>query len=47
LADAQNIDAVVVSHKHYDHMDEASLRQLATQGAQIFVPLGNRTQVLK
>lgn len=47
LVDAQNIDAVVVSHNHYDHMDEASLRQLAAQGAQIFVPLGNRPQVLK
>jgi len=46
LADTQNIDAVVISHNHYDHMDEASIRHLAAQGAQIFVPLGNKPQVL-
>ncbi len=35
-----NVDAVVVSHNHYDHFDETSIRHLASQGSHIFVPLG-------
>lgn len=34
------IDAVVISHNHYDHLDEAAIRHLAAQGARFFVPLG-------
>jgi N-acyl-phosphatidylethanolamine-hydrolysing phospholipase D len=40
------IDVVLLSHNHYDHMDEASLRALARQpgGApQVIAPLGHRT----
>ena len=33
------IDAVLVSHNHYDHLDAPTLRRL--QGARIFTPLGN------
>ena len=45
LAQLPHIDAVVVSHNHYDHLDEASVVALQQQpgGAPLFiVPLGNR-----
>ena len=35
------IDAVIISHDHYDHLDVDTVRQLArTQRAKFFVPLG-------
>jgi L-ascorbate metabolism protein UlaG (beta-lactamase superfamily) len=40
LERVKNVDAVVVSHNHYDHFDEPSIRHLASQGSHIFVPLG-------
>jgi N-acyl-phosphatidylethanolamine-hydrolysing phospholipase D len=43
LAELPRIDLVVVSHNHYDHLDEASIRQLNAQagGPPLFVvPLG-------
>ena len=46
LADLPRIDAVLVSHNHYDHLDLASCRSLARQpgGSPLFVvPLGLRS----
>jgi N-acyl-phosphatidylethanolamine-hydrolysing phospholipase D len=43
LDDLPHVDAVVISHNHYDHLDAASVRALAAQpgGAPVFlVPLG-------
>src|SRR5688572_4425463 len=34
------IDAVVVSHDHYDHFDMASVKQLVARGVVMHVPLG-------
>ena len=45
LAELPHIDAVVVSHNHYDHLDAPSIEALARQpgGPPVFlVPLGNK-----
>ena len=34
------LDAVVVSHEHYDHLDEMTARALAARGVPFHVPLG-------
>lgn len=40
IADLPPIDAVVISHDHYDHLDYGSIRKLRGQARQFFVPLG-------
>jgi L-ascorbate metabolism protein UlaG (beta-lactamase superfamily) len=40
IADLPSLDAVVLSHDHYDHLDEKSIRALAGRGERFFVPLG-------
>lgn len=45
LENLSGIDAVVISHNHYDHMDEATIRYLAAQGTRFFVPIANGDQL--
>lgn len=40
LADLPPIDAVLISHDHYDYLDMKAVRRLARRGSRFFVPLG-------
>ena len=35
-----NIDAIIISHDHYDHLDYGSIQKLKAKTRQFFVPLG-------
>ncbi|WED23225.1 MBL fold metallo-hydrolase [Vibrio sp. JC009] len=35
------LDGVIISHNHFDHLDEASIRELADKTAHFYLPLGN------
>ncbi|MBU1240607.1 MBL fold metallo-hydrolase [Myxococcota bacterium] len=34
------LDAVIISHNHYDHLEKSTVRHLAATGVPFFVPLG-------
>ncbi|MEW5737574.1 MAG: MBL fold metallo-hydrolase [Myxococcota bacterium] len=40
LDDVPRLDAVVISHDHYDHLDLPTVRALNARGVTFFVPLG-------
>ena len=40
VADLPDIDAVVISHDHYDHLDMATIEGLSARGVRFVVPLG-------
>lgn len=40
LADLPKLDAVIISHDHYDHLDHPTIVELAKTGVQFVVPLG-------
>ena len=39
MADLPEIDAVMISHDHYDHLDMGMVQYLSSQGTHFFVPL--------
>jgi len=40
LDDLPRIDAVLITHDHYDHLDMRTIQHLASHGSAFFVPLG-------
>ena len=40
LVDLPHLDAVLISHEHYDHLDRETVRALAARGVPFHVPLG-------
>ncbi len=40
LVDLPPLDAILISHDHYDHLDADTIRQLASLDVQFYVPLG-------
>jgi L-ascorbate metabolism protein UlaG (beta-lactamase superfamily) len=40
LEDLPELDAVLISHDHYDHLDHTTIAVLAARGARFLVPLG-------
>ncbi|RJX39554.1 MBL fold metallo-hydrolase [Paenibacillus pinisoli] len=40
IEELPELDAVIISHDHYDHLDYASIRQLSGKAKQFIVPLG-------
>jgi L-ascorbate metabolism protein UlaG (beta-lactamase superfamily) len=40
LSDLPPLDAVVISHEHYDHLDMETVRAIASTGVKFFVPIG-------
>ncbi|MES2306071.1 MAG: MBL fold metallo-hydrolase [Gemmatimonadota bacterium] len=47
LADLPPIDLVVLSHDHYDHLDESVVRELAARGIPFLAPLGVGTDLAR
>jgi L-ascorbate metabolism protein UlaG (beta-lactamase superfamily) len=40
MTDLPTIDAVIISHDHYDHLDMRTIQYLSSKGTHFFVPLG-------
>ena len=47
LTDLPRIDAVMISHNHYDHFDKTTIQYLARKGTSFVVPLGIGTHLEK
>ena len=38
--DVPSVDAVIISHDHYDHLDMESIQYLSERGTQFVLPIG-------
>ncbi|WP_166246461.1 MBL fold metallo-hydrolase [Paenibacillus turpanensis] len=47
LDELPNLDAVLITHDHYDHMDYPSIQKLQHKTAQFFVPLGVGSHLIR
>ncbi|RYZ80063.1 MAG: hydrolase, partial [Moraxellaceae bacterium] len=47
IDDLPDIDKVLISHNHYDHLDKSSVKKLAAKTRQFLVPLGVETDLQK
>ena len=47
IEDLPAIDGVIISHNHYDHLDELSIKQLHQRVKHFVLPLGNGTQLME
>jgi L-ascorbate metabolism protein UlaG (beta-lactamase superfamily) len=45
IEDLPNIEAVIISHNHYDHLDEQAIKKLKSKTNHFVVPLGNGAQL--
>jgi L-ascorbate metabolism protein UlaG (beta-lactamase superfamily) len=45
IEDLPHVDAVLISHDHYDHLDMETTRALAERGVEFHVPLGLRAHL--
>ncbi|PYE50310.1 MBL fold metallo-hydrolase [Paenibacillus barcinonensis] len=45
--DFPELDAIVISHDHYDHLDVSSIRRLKNKTKRFIVPLGVRKRLIK
>lgn len=47
IDDLPNIDVVVISHDHYDHLDHKAVQKLDKKVEKFFVPLGVKAHLMK
>jgi Beta-lactamase superfamily domain len=47
INDLPHIDAVLINHNHYDHLDLPTLRQLATRGHSTFIVAAGGARLLR
>ncbi len=45
VEDLPPIDKIMISHNHYDHLDENTIKQLTAKTKQFLVPLGNKKEL--
>ncbi len=47
IGELPDIDKVLISHNHYDHLDKSTIKQLISKTQEFLVPLGNDVELKK